>query len=98
MENLKFCKDCKFSLGSTLTSFHCRHPNQGFNLVTGTVKEAWANCVREDEALCGKDAKWFEIRPPKPVPPPTSETICKTSVIRSNNQTREQKPWYKFWK
>ena len=90
----KFCKDCKHF---TFTR-HCKHPNNGFDLVTGELFYEGADYNRKDDSLCGEAAKWFEDKPPKPVPPPTTETMYKSGGVYSNNQAVEEKPWYKFWK
>lgn len=72
MGGLKFCKDCKWHVLSLMTSPHrdgseCVHPEFGsgnFDLVTGEPMRVWRFCrdVREDEALCGRDARWFEAK------------------------------------
>ena len=97
-EKPKLCKDCKHCAKVDLTTFYCLHPNNGVNLVTGDNKNQRADRNREDGTLCGEAAKWFEDRPPKPVPPPTTETMYKSGGVYSNNQAKEDKPWYKFWK
>ena len=103
-EKPKFCKDCKHFTFAR----HCKHPNNGFDLVTGESRYEGADYNRKDDSLCGEAAKWFEIKPlvPKPeplepketVPPPTTETMYKSGGVYSNNQAVEEKPWYKFWK
>lgn len=93
----KFCKDCKYFLQLSAFSGYCKHPNSGFDLVTGNPHLIGAHNSREDDSLCGEAAKWFEDRPPKPVPPPTTETVYESGGVYSNNQAVEEKPWYKFW-
>lgn len=68
MGGLKFCKDCKFHEDVDYGQGHnCGHPEfgeVGFDLVTGKQERPFRNCcdVREDEALCGKQARWFEAK------------------------------------
>lgn len=67
----KFCVDCKHSKRSNcFDAMACRHPNNGFNLVTGEPKSFLASSFRVGEFQCGKEGEWFEPKLSNPPPPP----------------------------
>ena len=67
---MKFCKDCihlVLSKRTLLKDGGCSHSNNiNINLVTGEAEYIWkfANTLRSNNYLCGKDGKWFESKAP----------------------------------
>lgn len=73
---MKFCKDCGHAVMGSSYDYGCV-AGETRGMVWGNLIRPWALKVREDENLCGKDAKWFvqrsepeEVEPlPKPEGP-----------------------------
>lgn len=69
MDNLKFCKDCKYFL-EMMPDFYlklphkvwCQHPkNIKFDLVNGNkLRIDEPKTLRSDNDKCGESAAWFE--------------------------------------
>jgi hypothetical protein len=60
-EQIKFCKDCKWS---GLSANFCHSPNNGTTLVDGSSKVRFSEVNRGDSYFglptCGSEGKWWE--------------------------------------
>lgn len=67
----KICKSCKFyhqmSNGYDILDTCIKPETIMVDVVTG--KHVYKQCVaqRDNPSTCGKDAKWYESAPPKPI-------------------------------
>ena len=61
---MKFCKDCKW-IKYGHEYIWCESPNNGINLVEGTVATQRCYVLRTNTGQCGPAAKWFEEKPKK---------------------------------
>lgn len=74
-DGLKFCRDCKhyrpawYGYGTRLGDDMCGSPQIEPDLVTGHGELSPSTCRSLDE-LCGRDARWFEVKVPPVIPQP----------------------------